>query len=57
MTICIYRTATGVVVSRDDEFGFWEVDWDQLFQSDTLRSELNGYNLVNDARAREQKSN
>jgi 2-dehydro-3-deoxy-D-arabinonate dehydratase len=57
MTICIYRTASGVVVSRDDEFGFWEVDWDQLFQSDTLRSELNGYNLVNDARAREAVEN
>ncbi|MFL3659141.1 MAG: fumarylacetoacetate hydrolase family protein [Opitutales bacterium] len=57
MTICIYRTASGVVVSRDDEFGFWEVDWDQLFQSDTLRSELNGYNLVNDTRAREAVEN
>ena len=57
MTTCIYRTASGVVVSRDDEFGFWEVDWDQLFKGDTLRSELKEYNLVNDARAREAVEN
>ncbi|MBT6381635.1 MAG: 2-hydroxyhepta-2,4-diene-1,7-dioate isomerase [Opitutales bacterium] len=57
MTICIYRTASGVVVSRGDEFGFWEVDWDQLFKGDTLRSELKEYNLVNDARAREAVEN
>lgn len=53
MTTCIYRTTSGVVVSRDDEFGFWEVDWDQLFQGDALRSQLNEYNLVSDDRARE----
>ncbi|MBT5167103.1 MAG: 2-hydroxyhepta-2,4-diene-1,7-dioate isomerase [Opitutales bacterium] len=57
MTICIYRTASGVVVSRDDEFGFWEVDWDQLFKGDTLRSELKEYNLVPDARARSAVEN
>ena len=57
MTICIYRTASGVVVSRGDEFGFWEVDWDQLFKGDTLRSELKEYNLVPDARARSAVEN
>ena len=53
MTTCIYRTASGVVVSHGDVFGFWKVDWDQLFQGDALCSQLSEYNLVPDDRARE----
>lgn len=53
MPTCIYRTVSGVVVFRDDEYGFWEVDWDALFQGDSLREGLSAYVLIPDDRARE----
>lgn len=53
MSTYIYRTTSGVVISRDRNFGFWQVEWDSLFQGDSLRSGLETYELAHDEEARQ----
>lgn len=52
MATCIYRTASGVVVFRDDSYAFWKIDWDDLFQGDSLRAGLRETAFVHDEKAR-----
>jgi 2-dehydro-3-deoxy-D-arabinonate dehydratase len=49
----IYRTSSGIVVSREDQYCFLIVEWDQLFKGDTLHSILKELHLSDDPEARE----
>lgn len=52
MVTCIYRTHSGLVVSRDDQFCFLEADWDTLFKGKNLKDCLAECSIVEDAAAR-----
>jgi len=48
MVTCIYRTGSGIVVSRDGQYGFLQADWDTLFVGDGLKNTLEGFSLTGD---------
>ena len=52
MATCIYRTASGLVASRKDQYCFFNSDWDLLFKGDGLRDTLATLSIVDDELAR-----
>lgn len=52
MATCIYRTASGLVASRNDQYCFFNADWDLLFKGDGLRDALAALSIVDDEFAR-----
>lgn len=57
MATCIYRTVSGLVVSRNDQYCFLEADWDSLFKGGSLKECLEKLSIVDDAAARNAVEN
>ncbi len=57
MSTTLYRTERGIVLARDNEYGFWDVDWDSLFVGDALQRGLKAYSLSADDAARDAVEN
>lgn len=51
MSICLYKTESGLVASRDGTFGYWSGDWDSLFREAAAREELKLFNPNQDESA------
>jgi 2-dehydro-3-deoxy-D-arabinonate dehydratase len=43
MSICLYKTESGLVALRNDSFGYWNGGWDSLFREAVVQEELRSF--------------